>query len=148
MGDSGGVMSYAASILVTCDFVLRELALFAAAGFLLLGISDLAVDLIYLGLRVKRLIAGSGHEQWAATPPAAAQPGRLAIFVPAWDESAVIGPMLSHATRAFGQQDYVFFVGCYPNDPATIAAVAGLGHDRIRLVVGPVGIMQVSPKSL
>ena len=36
------------------EFVMREAALFAACGFLLLGASDLAVDLIWIGLRLTK----------------------------------------------------------------------------------------------
>jgi hypothetical protein len=39
-------MAGSALLLGSLDFVMREAALFAACGFLLLGISDLAVDLI------------------------------------------------------------------------------------------------------
>jgi adsorption protein B len=109
---------------------MRETALFAACGFLLLGLGDLLVDLIWLGLRLFR------HRP-APAPPIAAQPGRLAIFVPAWDEAAVIGRMLTHAQTAFRDADYRLYVGCYPNDPATIAAVRAVAGPRLRLVVGP-----------
>lgn len=116
--------------LAAVEFVMREAALFAACGFLLLGVSDLAVDLIWLGLRL------GGRAGGLAVPPAR-QPGRLAIFTPAWDEAAVIGAMLAHARTAFAGADHVHYVGCYPNDPATIAAVRAAAGDRVRLVIGP-----------
>ncbi|WP_395612365.1 glycosyl transferase family protein [Allosphingosinicella sp.] len=118
------------SILSACAAVLRETALFAAFGFLLLGLSDLLVDLIWLGLRLTR-------RRGRQTFPTAAQPGRLAIFVPAWDEAAVIGRMLGHAQAMFGEADYRLYVGCYPNDPATIVAVRAAAGPRVRLVLGP-----------
>ena len=37
------------------------------------------------------------------------------------------GPMLRHALAAWGDADVSIFVGCYPNDPATHAAVAAIG---------------------
>jgi adsorption protein B len=123
-------MDVADLIFAAGQFVLREAGLFAAAGFLFLGLSDLAVDLIWIGLRLR------GPAQ-ALDVPVAARPGRLAIFVPAWDEAAVIGAMLDHAREAFGAADYVLYVGCYPNDPATAAAVWRADHARIRLVIGP-----------
>ena len=118
-------------LLSVCAAVLRETALFAAFGFLLLGASDLLVDLIWLGLHLFR----PRREQ---TFPVAANPGRLAIFVPAWDEAAVIGRMLEHSQATFGAADYLLYVGCYPNDPATIAAVRAAAGPKVRLVVGPV----------
>ena len=106
-----------------------EAALFAAVGFLLFGIGDLLVDCIWLAIRWRR--------RPAAMATATRRPGRLAVFVPAWDEAAVIGDMLAHSRSAFGDCDYRLFVGCYPNDPATIAAVRAAGWDKLRLVIGP-----------
>ncbi len=115
------------------EFAMREAALFAACGFILLGAGDVAVDLIWLGLRFSRRL----DPETVAGLPAASRPGRLAVFTPAWDEAAVIGAMLGHARTAFGAADYVHYVGCYPNDPATIAAVRAAGGERVRLVIGP-----------
>lgn len=130
-------MELPALFVAACEVIMREAALFAAFGFLLLGASDLAVDFIWIGLRLKRRLAGAEDTASAATlaPPQA--PGRLAIFTPAWDESAVIGAMLAHAHDAFGNADHVHYVGCYPNDPATAAAVWAHAGDRVRLVIGP-----------
>lgn len=113
-------------------FIMRETALFAAAGIFLFGLSDLAVDLIWIGLRLRR---GAGSNSAPLPPPA--RPGPIAIFVPAWDEAAVIGAMLAHARAAFAGADHRIYVGCYPNDPATIAAVRAAAGDRMRLALGP-----------
>ena len=82
-------MGVAALFVEACEFVMHEAALFAAFGFILLGASDLAVDFIWLAIRLK--------PARSAAPPPPSRPGRLAIFVPAWDEAAVIGAMLGHA---------------------------------------------------
>ncbi len=39
--------------------------------------------------------------------------GRIAIFVPAWDEEAVIGGMLSAALDRYDHPDYRLYVGVY-----------------------------------
>ncbi|HST35034.1 MAG TPA: glycosyl transferase family protein [Allosphingosinicella sp.] len=111
------------------EFVMRELALFAAIGFLLLGIGDLIVDFIWIGTKL--------GPRRAQAVPSAARPGQIAIFLPAWDEATVIGAMLGHARAAFGGADYRLYAGCYPNDPKTIAAVRAAAWDRLRLVIGP-----------
>jgi adsorption protein B len=112
------------------DVVMRETALFAASGFLVIGASDLAVDLIWAAL-------GPWRGTARAEPPTPGESrGRLALFVPTWDEAAVIGPMLRATLSAYRGVDFRLYVGCYPNDPGTLAAAAGLGDRRVRIVVG------------
>ena len=124
-------------LLDAAAFLVRELALFAAAGFLVLGASDLLVDLIWLGIQGRRRLIGIPRTSLVDLPPPAA-PGRIAVFVPAWQEANVIGPMLRHALGTWADADFTLYVGCYPNDPATIAAVEAIHDGRIRLVVGSV----------
>ncbi|WP_327785536.1 glycosyltransferase [Sphingomonas changnyeongensis] len=127
-------------LLWTLERATHELALFAAIGILVGGIDDLAIDLIWL--------ARAGWRRFAVYtrfPPAdaatltASRPGRIAVFVPAWQESPVIAPMLATAVRRWDGADFRIYVGCYANDPATTAAVAPLAaaDRRIRLVVNP-----------
>jgi bacteriophage N4 adsorption protein B len=122
------------------DFAMREATLFAACGFLLLGVSDVAVDLIWIGRTLWRrgTIYRRFRRACAETLPAPQRPGSLAVFVPAWDEAGVIGDMLRHALQTFDHSDYRLYVGCYPNDPDTIAAVESVADARVRLVIGPV----------
>lgn len=115
------------------DFIMREAALFAAAGFLILGLSDLAVDLAWILLRLRGL---AGRTPAAADLPAPDRPGLIAVFVPAWDEAAVIGPMLRTALSAWGAGDWRLYLGTYPNDPATAASAASVADPRVRIVVG------------
>lgn len=117
----------------------RELALFAMAGFLIGGIDDLSIDLIWIARSLwRRLFVYSRHRRADAGRLPVPRPGRLALFVPAWCEDAVIGQMIATARARLRHRDWVLYVGCYPNDPATIAAVeaAAMGDPRIRLVIG------------
>jgi adsorption protein B len=128
-------MDWGGPILTSLDVVMREAALFAASGFLILGVGDLVVDALWLRLalasrRRPRRTLGD------LAPPA--RPGLLAVFVPAWDEQAVIGDMLRTALAAWGAGDYRIYVGCYPNDPGTHAAVGAIRDPRVRAVVGSV----------
>ena len=127
------------SILGGIGIAMRETALFAACGFLLLGLSDLAVDLIWIGRTLWRrcTIYRRFRRASADTLPAPDRPGSMAVFVPAWDESAVIAEMLRNSLRTFDHPAYRIYVGCYPNDPASIAAVRSVSDERVRLVVGP-----------
>lgn len=102
--------------------------LFAAVGFILGGSDDLAIDLLYIGRTIwRRLTVYTRYRPMTtATLPAAALPGRLAIFIPAWQEANVIGPMLRAALARWGVGDYRIFVGCYPNDPDTLNVVRNI----------------------
>lgn len=129
-------MGVAAFVIAGIDAVAREAMLFAAIWFLAGGIDDLMVDLVY-GWRRLRIWWDGPAAQESVTD--AAVPGRIAVFVAAWDEAAVIGNMLRTALARFDYPDYRIYVGTYPNDRATIDAVARVAeHDRrIRLVIGP-----------
>jgi bacteriophage N4 adsorption protein B len=113
--------------------IASELALFAAVGFLLFALDDLFVDLIYFGRRLWRSIAVYSRYPRAFARSIAPlwTPRPMAVFVPAWDESAIIGPMLRSALRRFEHPDYRIFVGHYRNDPATAAAIAAVRDERI-----------------
>ena len=110
-----------------------ELALFAGIGFLLFALNDLAVDLIYLARRGWRMatVYNRFPRAFASELPRSADPGPMAIFVPAWDEAAVIGAMLRSALERFDYPNYRIFVGYYRNDPATAAAIASVDDPRI-----------------
>lgn len=107
--------------------------LFAAIGFLIGGIDDAAIDLVYARHR-----SGRGPIRSLADLEPPEESGRIAVFVAAWDEADVIGAMLSRALACFDHPDYRIYVGTYPNDRATIWAVAAVAarDPRVRLIVG------------
>lgn len=63
---------------------------------------------------------------------------RIAILVPLWREHRVIGQMLEHNLAAIRYSAYDIFIGVYPNDDATVDAVAEVErrHARVHVVVG------------
>ena len=115
-----------------------ECMLFSAIGFLLGGIDDLLVDCIHFGRTLRDRIARRRPRQLADMPRDGCR-RRLAILVPAWDESAVIGAMLHAALARFDHPDFRIFVGSYPNDPATGGIVTDIARrdPRVRPVVVP-----------
>jgi adsorption protein B len=116
--------------------VAAELALFAGAGFLLFAVNDLVVDLIYFGRSGWRALTVYTRypRAFASALPENPEPGFIAMLVPAWDESAVIASMLRTTVRRLDYGNYRIFVGHYRNDPATAAAIAAVGDDRIEAV--------------
>ena len=117
--------------------VAAELALFAGVGFLIFAVNDVVVDLIYFA-RVfwRRLTVYTRHPRaYASYFVFRDNPGFLAIFVPAWDEAAVIASMLRATLERTDYDDYRIFVGHYRNDPATAAAIASVADARIEPVL-------------
>ncbi len=129
------------SIVWAIDTIAHEAMLFAAAGFLIGGIDDCAVDAIFIfrtlwrRCTVMRRYARARLDDFTVAPDA----GRIAIFVAAWDEARVIGAMLTTALGRIDHPNFRIYVGTYPNDRATIGVVAdvALRDPRVRLVVGP-----------
>jgi adsorption protein B len=118
------------------DGLARETLLFAGVGLFIGGIDDLLVDLVFIA---QRLLKGQQGRLSLATLPTSDRPGRISIFVAAWDEVAVIGEMLSTALDRYDHDNYRIYVGTYPNDRGTIDAVAAVAErdSRVRLVIGP-----------
>lgn len=112
-----------------------ELLLFAAVLFAIGLIDELAVDLAYLWCRLTRRAQTRRVPEDAL--PDNMLSGMAAVFIPAWREDAVIGSTIAHALAAWPQDELRIYVGCYRNDPATIASVVAVarGDDRVRLVV-------------
>lgn len=112
----------------------RELLLFAGFWIAVGLIDELAVDLTWLWLRLtgrvrtRRLPHGYGGAPLS---------GPMAVFIPAFAETAVIGHTIRHMLQAWPQPTLRIYVGCYRNDPATLVAAAEAAHDdpRIRLVL-------------
>ena len=113
-----------------------ELALFAGAGFLLFGINDLLVDVIYFGRRLWRSLTVYRRHRpaYASYWVFNDKPGFIAMLVPAWDEAAVIASMLKATLKRLDYPDYRIFIGHYRNDPATAAAIASVADPRIQPV--------------
>lgn len=126
-------------LITAIDAIAREATLFAAIWFLIGGLDDLLVDLIYVARRVRLGLRGLSQRALLSLDSAGPiLPGRIVVFVAAWDEAQVIGKMLRTALGRFDHADYRIYVGTYPNDPATIAAVADVAAEdaRVRLVIG------------
>lgn len=119
--------------------VAGELALFAALGFLLFSLDDLAVDLIYFVRKFWRDLFVYRHHARsdARSLTDGAKPGWMVVLIPAWDESAVIAKMLRATLERFDHPDFTLLVGHYRNDPATALAIGQVQDPRVIAVEVP-----------
>jgi len=113
----------------------HELLLFAGIFFLIGALDDLAVDFTWLWLKLTGRADAAKFDREEIS--AAKLSGEVAVFIPAWSEASVIGDTIRHMLKVWPQPNLRLYVGCYPNDPATIAAVIAARPDdpRLRLVI-------------
>jgi bacteriophage N4 adsorption protein B len=120
-------------------FFLHQILPALATLMAISGLDDLFVDGVYLYRRAWRYLnvyRRTPHMSAMELAKVPLQP--IAVMIPAWDESNVIGAMLTSTGRLWPQDNIHFFVGCYPNDSATqdiLAAHARRDHRIHALVV-------------
>ncbi len=113
----------------------HELLLFAGIFFLIGAIDDLVMDLTWLWLRLTGKVAPRRIDRDETAASALA--GETAVFIPAWNEASVISDTIRHMLQRWPQGNLRLYIGCYCNDPATLAAVSSAvpKDPRLRLVI-------------
>jgi adsorption protein B len=131
MTGSAGEIGWALEALLLAE---RELLLFAGFWIAVGLIDELAVDLWWFWLKLTGRARTRTLPADFGTAPLA---GPLAVFIPAYAESKVIGVTIQHLLRTWPQEALRLYVGCYRNDPATLSAAiaAAQGDVRLRLVL-------------
>lgn len=115
----------------------NELLIFAGVGFVLGGISDIALDAFWIGRGLWRCcFVYRRHKRASASSFPHPATKRIAIFVPIWHEDGVIEAMLRHAVAVLNGGDWRIYVGTYPNDAASAQAARLVDHPRLRIVSG------------
>ncbi|MBX9663764.1 glycosyl transferase family protein [Novosphingobium sp.] len=110
----------------------HELLLFAAIWFAVGCLDEFGIDVLWLWLR----LTGRVHTGKAPADCDAPLRGVAAVLVPAWQEAAVVGAMLTHTLKVWPQKELRVYAGCYRNDPGTLTAMVAAAHDpRLRIVV-------------
>jgi len=89
-------------------------------AFLISGLDDFFIDLCF-GIRslYRRCHVLPHHPPLTEAALREKKEQRIAVMIPAWDESAVIRPMLENTLRSLDYANYTIFVGTYPNDTNT-----------------------------
>jgi bacteriophage N4 adsorption protein B len=114
------------------------LTFFVLVFLLATGIEDFAVDAYYW---ILKLIYPKWAERLSGIPISKLNetPEKpIAVFIPAWQEAAVIGHMLRRACGSIKYTSYDIFVGVYPNDPKSFEAVEEVAKEipHVHAVVG------------
>lgn len=126
---------------MTIDFgaVLVALTSFSAVAILVSGLDDLFIDLCYYGSQLRRRFARDRVEEVTEAELRALPEQGIAIMIPAWHEDAVIAHMLRNTLGTVEYGNYDIFVGTYPNDEATMLAVAAVAESepRVHRIVCP-----------
>ncbi len=123
-------------LFIVAHLSLGQIILVLALVMAVSGLDDLFVDLVFLVHAAWQRLRSAHRPPRPDLATLRAVPAApMAIIIPAWDEAAVIGAML---TRLLATLDYPavrIFVGVYPNDPAGIAAVGAIADPRLSAII-------------
>ena len=101
-------------------FGLKYLAIAIAVCIFISSLDDVLIDIAYWTRQIWRSLMIFRHHarmDMKALYTPAEKP--LAIMIPAWKETGVIGKMAELAASTLDYENYHIFVGTYPNDPET-----------------------------
>ncbi|SHH73928.1 adsorption protein B [Sporobacter termitidis DSM 10068] len=117
------------------EHIIRIIGVVVALGFVLFSIDDLIWDII----SIVRKIRDGAPERLPIERLDAVPPKLLAVMIAAWHEDNVIEPVIDNMIAAlqYPLSMYHVFIGVYPNDAPTIAAVERLGekYENVHMVV-------------
>jgi adsorption protein B len=95
-----------------------------AAWVLINGVDDLFIDVAAVfGYLRERFSGNPNHAIPSDEQLDAVTPRLMAVFVAAWKEHKVIRKMIENNVRGLRYERFEFFIGAYPNDAPTLAAV-------------------------
>lgn len=125
--------------IVSIYYIMWGFLVFSAISFFISGLDDLFFDVFYWISEGRRVWKYRHAEPLTYEKLIKIPEQRLAVMIPCWHEAGVIEVMLKHNVFAIEYNEYDLFVGVYPNDPATIAAVDGIIETtpHVHCVVGP-----------
>ena len=111
---------YVVDIFSSYLFLLKYLAFLIAILIAISSIDDLFIDIVYWSRRFFRSVTiYRRHPKMNYSSLFGIEEKPLAIMVPAWHETGVIGRMAELAAITLDYENYHIFVGTYPNDPET-----------------------------
>ena len=119
--------------------LIRDLTAFSAVAILVSGLDDFFIDAVYYATALKRRLFAGGRRMPSEAELREREEQYIAIMIPAWHEDAVIAHMLRNTLATVEYKNYDIFVGTYPNDEATLMAVAEVAESepRVHRIVCP-----------
>jgi adsorption protein B len=119
--------------------ILGILTIVFAGIYFLLGVDDIIFDLLFWERRIRRAFNRHKFPPLTIEKLRSKPEQRIAIMIPCWQEFEVVGRMLEFAATTLEYQRYDIFVGVYPNDERTLAAVqaAAQRYPQVKPVVNP-----------
>ena len=123
--------------LAGADAAVAALLLPLTVWIIVSGIDDIFVDLAGLFAAVRN----RSRPRPSRPELLRIEQKRIAIFVPCWLESPVIAAMIERNRDRIQYRNYEFFIGGYPNDPATLEIAGRLqrSYANVHLAVCPHG---------
>ncbi len=119
---------------------MKVLLIVVSVIFIISGLDDLFIDLYFI-IRsfYRRWFVLPKHEPLSEKDLKSKPEQPIAVYLPAWDESAVIRPMLENTIKTLDYDNYYLFIGAYPNDLATQEEVAKISakHKNVHCIVCP-----------
>jgi adsorption protein B len=107
-------------VFATWLYGLKVIAITLAVIMFISGLDDFFIDVVYWVRRIKRkLSVYRRYPRMSYRELYKPDEKPLAIMVPAWNETGVIGNMAELAATTLDYENYHIFVGTYPNDPDT-----------------------------
>ncbi len=97
-----------------------------AGGFAISGLDDLLFDGLYFKWRINRFFNRKRIRNFTIHSLEPHKEHRIAILVPCWRESSVIGRMVHNAIKTIKYSNYSIILGVYPNDKPTLIAARKL----------------------
>ncbi|MDP3120072.1 MAG: glycosyl transferase family protein [Sulfuricurvum sp.] len=103
--------------------VMQVILIIVASVFLVSGLDDFFIDSVYWIRLLYRKWKTRHYEPLSLELLSEKPEQKIAVMIPCWDEGKVIGPMLDNMLKMVKYDNYEIFVGMYPNDERTKAAV-------------------------
>lgn len=104
--------------------ILRVVITVTSVIIFLSSVDDLLIDIYYWVRKLFRAVfIRPRHPHMKVEELFDVEQQPIALMSPAWDEPAVIGKMVTRCIEVFDYDNFHIFIGTYPNDPATQAAV-------------------------